>query len=267
MKLISFNTNSIRMRLHQLEALIANHNPDVIGIQETKCQDADFPIAEIEAMGYQAIFHGQKTHYGVAMLSKMPAQNVQKGFIGEPEDAQRRFIAADFEIDGEMIRIANGYFPQGENRDHPTKFPMKEWYYENICAYVEGIDNDQFIVMGDMNIAPVDEDIGIGPANAKRWLREGKSSFLPEEREWFENMENTGLVDTFRYLHPEVDDVYSWFDYRSKGFQAEPKRGLRIDMIMASDALIEQLTDAGVDYEARGMEKPSDHAPIWAYFE
>lgn len=267
MKLISFNTNSIRMRLHQLEALIANHDPDLIGIQETKCQDQDFPTAEIEAMGYHAIFHGQKTHYGVAMLSKMPAQNVQKGFIGEPEDAQRRFIAADFEIDGETIHIANGYFPQGENRDHPTKFPMKAWYYDNICSYVEGIDNDQFIVMGDMNIAPVDEDIGIGPANAKRWLREGKSSFLPEEREWFENMENTGLVDTFRYLHPEVDDVYSWFDYRSKGFQAEPKRGLRIDMIMASDALVERLTDAGVDYEARGMEKPSDHAPIWAYFE
>ena len=120
--------------------------------------------------------------------------------------------------------------------------------------------------MGDLNISPQDIDIGIGEQNRKRWLSTGKCSFLPEEREWLKNLTDWGLKDSFRLINPEVDDLFSWFDYRSRGFDDVPKRGLRIDQIWITDSLAPTLKDVGIDYEARGMEKPSDHAPIWANF-
>lgn len=270
MNIISFNTNSIRMRLHQLQALVETHNPDFIGIQETKVTDDDFPIEDIRALGYEPLFHGQKTHYGVALLTKHEVLSVQKGFPGEAEDAQRRFIAARCKSPlGGEITVINGYFPQGENREHEPKFPNKRDFYNNLQDYLNNHCDveDQVIVMGDMNISHKDLDIGIGEDNRKRWLRTGKCSFLPEEREWMERLLGWGLKDTFRELHLETDDVFSWFDYRSKGFDREPKRGLRIDMVLATPGLMARCKASGVDYDVRGMEKPSDHAPIWASFE
>jgi len=269
MKVISFNTNSIRMRQHQLEKLISTHAPDVIGIQETKAQDSDFPVQMIESLGYQCAFHGQKTHYGVALLFKHSPLEISKGFAGDIEDAQRRFISAKFEIEGELITVMNGYFPQGDSNKHPTKYPAKKAFYENLNQLLNSQYNaDQnLIVMGDMNIAPMDLDIGIGEDNAKRWLKTGKCSFLPEERQWLKNLTDWGLMDTYRQLHPAVDDRFSWFNYRSKGFDKEPRRGLRIDLILATKKLSEKCNGAGIDYDVRAMEKPSDHCPIWAEFK
>ena len=269
MKVISFNTNSIRMREHQLKALVKTHSPDVIGIQETKAQDADFPVEMIESLGYQSAFHGQKTHYGVALLFKHTPTEIIKGFAHDTEETQRRFIAASLEINGKKITIMNGYFPQGESNTHPQKFPAKKKFYADLTQLIKTqyTPEDNLIVMGDMNIAPLDLDIGIGPDNAKRWLKTGKCSFLPEEREWMQTLYDWGLIDSFRHLHPDTDDRFSWFDYRSKGFDREPKRGLRIDLILATQKLIGQCRDAGIDYDIRGMEKPSDHCPIWAEFE
>ena len=116
-----------------------------------------------------------------------------------------------------------------------------------------------------MNISTTDLDIGIGEANRKRWLREGKCSFLPEEREWMNRLLEWGLVDTWRLQHPESNDCFSWFDYRSRGF--DDNRGLRIDLILATRPLGERLEETGIDYELRGLDKPSDHAPIWASFK
>ena len=139
----------------------------------------------------------------------------------------------------------------------------------DLLAYLNAnfTPDDRLLVIGDMNIAPLDLDIGIGPDNAKRWLRTGKCSFLPEEREWMRQLTGWGLCDTFRQCHPEVDDRFSWFDYRSRGFEREPKRGLRIDLVLASPALGAQLSDAGIAYDIRAMEKPSDHCPVWASFD
>ena len=266
MKLISFNINGLRARPHQLAALIETHQPDVIGLQETKVSDEQFPYADIEALGYHVHFHGQKGHYGVALLSRQAPLEIGKGFPGDDEDAQRRFIWGVFQDrQGQPITVMNGYFPQGESRDHPTKFPAKQKFYEDLQAFLE---NDfqpaqALVVMGDINISPQDCDIGIGEDNRKRWLRTGKCSFLPEEREWLERLKGWGLVDSFRELHPGVSDRFSWFDYRSRGFEDDPKRGLRIDVILASQGLQGRLRNAGVDYDLRGMEKPSDHAPIW----
>ena len=118
--------------------------------------------------------------------------------------------------------------------------------------------------MGDLNISPEESDIGIGEPNRKRWLRDGKCSFLPEEREWLQRLKQWGLHDSFRALHPDADDRFSWFDYRSKGF--DENRGLRIDLILTTAPLLARLTDADIDYPLRAVEKPSDHAPIWASF-
>lgn len=106
--------------------------------------------------------------------------------------------------------------------------------------------------------------IGIGEENRKRWLRTGKCSFLPEEREWMDRLMSWGLVDTFRHANPQTADRFSWFDYRSKGF--DDNRGLRIDLLLASQPLAECCVETGIDYEIRSMEKPSDHAPVWATF-
>lgn len=269
MKIVSFNVNGLRARLHQLQALIDKHAPDIIGLQETKVNDPDFPLAAIEEFGYQVVYHGQKTHYGVALLSKIAPESVQKGFAGETDDHQRRMLAAKYPLpDGRVLRVLNGYFPQGENREHPTKFPSKRAFYANLLNWLETESNPQdlLVVLGDMNISPTEADIGIGEENRKRWLRTGKCSFLPEEREWLQQVKDWGLIDSFRALKADIDDRFSWFDYRSRGFEAEPKRGLRIDLILATAPLMEKCTATGIDYALRGMEKPSDHCPIWAEF-
>lgn len=267
MKVISFNINGLRARLHQLQAIIDKHQPDVIGLQEIKVDNAAFPLKAVEAMGYHVYFHGQKAHYGVAMLCKKEPSAVQYGFPTDNDDHQKRMIMVTTEdAQGEKIQILNGYFPQGENQEHPIKYPYKKQFYEDLNQYLQEhhTSDDNVIVMGDINISPQDLDIGIGEHNAKRWLKTKKCSFLPEEREWLTKLMDFGFTDTFRLLNPEATEQYSWFDYRSRGF--DDNRGLRIDVILATAALSDKCIDAGIDYELRGIEKPSDHAPIWTEF-
>ena len=220
MKLVSFNVNGIRAREHQLRALVEEHAPDLIGIQETKVHDDQFPEDMIHDLGYYPYYHGQKGHFGVALLSRTPLEDVQRGF----------------DHDGDACL------------DHQYK------------------PDEPLVVMGDFNISPEDTDIGIGEDNRKRWLREGKCSFLPEEREWFSTLLDWGLYDSFRVCHPDEDARFSWFDYRSRGFERDPKRGLRIDGILITAPLRDRLRESWIDYEIRAMEKPSDHCPVWAEF-
>ncbi|MDO6476022.1 exodeoxyribonuclease III [Alteromonas sp. 1_MG-2023] len=268
MKVVSFNINGIRARLHQLSALIEKHQPDVIGLQEIKVHNEQFPVADVEAMGYHVFFHGQKSHYGVAMLTKEKPLDVQYGFPTDEEDAQRRMIMATLAgKNGQPVRVLNGYFPQGENEKHETKYPAKRKFYADLMGYLSGhhSQDDNVIIMGDLNISPADNDIGIGEDNRKRWLKTGKCSFLPEEREWINTLYDWGVTDSFRAQNPEVSDQFSWFDYRSKGFN--DNRGLRIDHILATKPVHEGLQETGIDYELRGIEKPSDHAPIWTVYD
>lgn len=270
MKCVSFNVNSIRQRLHQLEAVIESHKPDFIGLQETKVEDQDFPKEAVEAMGYHVEYLGQKTHYGVALMSRLPFDKVIKGYVTDTEEAQKRFIGGNFTLaNGQTLTVLNGYFPQGESQDHPVKYPNKRKYYADLLAHLQTNykPDDAVIVMGDMNVSPEDIDIGIGEDNRKRWLKSGKCSFLPEEREWLQKVVNWGLTDTFRKHYPDNADTFSWFDYRSKGFEREPKRGLRIDLILASAPLAAKSVAAGVDYDIRAMTKSSDHCPIWTQFD
>ncbi len=270
MKIVSFNTNSIRLRMHQLQALSDTHKPDIIGIQETKVTDTDFPVEQLKEMGYEAAYFGQKTHYGVALLSRTPMSDIRYGFSGDADDAQRRMISATISSSkGAQVTVVNGYFPQGENRSHEVKFPAKKKFYEDLLSKLKDECNPEqhLAVIGDFNVAPVDNDLGIGPDNVKRWLRSGNTSFLPEEREWLQNIQDWGLDDSFRVKYPDEDQLFSWFDYRSKGFDRDPKRGLRIDHIMTTASLTQTLVDSGIDYAIRGMEKPSDHCPVWSEFD
>jgi len=267
MKIVSFNINGLRARLHQLQALIDKHQPDIIGLQEIKVHNDAFPLEEVEAMGYHVYFHGQKAHYGVAMLCKKEAEQVQLGFPSDDEDAQKRMImVTTTNGQGEKVTVLNGYFPQGDNINHETKFPYKRQFYKDLMGYLNEHHqpDEHLVIMGDINISPTDLDIGIGEANRKRWLKTGKCSFQPEERQWLATLLDWGFTDTFRELHPETADKYSWFDYRSKGF--DDNRGLRIDVVLATKALAERCNESGIDYELRGIEKPSDHAPIWSSF-
>ena len=274
MRLVSFNINGIRARLHQLEALATTHRPALIGLQETKVQDEEFPEAAVEALGYRVYYHGQKGHYGVALLCDASQcgepEAVHYGFPDDGEEAQRRMIGVRLRpAGGEALTVWNGYFPQGENVDHPVKFPHKRRFYAQLKQLLERHHraDERLAVMGDFNISPEDIDIGIGEANRRRWLREGKTSFQPVEREWLEGIKAWGLTDSYRVRHPAVDDRFSWFDYRSRGFERDPRRGLRIDHILVTAPLAERVVDAGIDYDLRGMERPSDHAPVWTEFD
>ena len=156
---------------------------DILGLQETKVQDSEFPLADVQALGFHVEFFGQKGHYGVALLSKVAPEFVQKGWPWDNEDAQKRMIHARYVINGKVWNVLNGYFPQGESRKHETKFPAKEKFYADLSRYLQETfsPDDRVIVMGDMNISPADTDIGIGEPNRVRWLKTGKCSFLPEE--------------------------------------------------------------------------------------
>ena len=269
MHLISFNINSIRARIPQLEAIVKQYQPAVIGLQETKVQDLEFPIEETQRLGYETIFHGQKGHYGVALMTKLPVLKVIKGLPGDTQDAQRRLVGAQLQLpSGDTMTVFNGYFPQGENVAHESKYPAKRDFYAGLTELLnaEYRNTDHLVIMGDVNVAAQDLDIGIGPDNQKRWLSSGKASFQPEERQWLSTLCEFGLTDSYRKLQPHAEG-YSWFDYRSKGFERQPKRGLRIDQILLTDSLLNVCKAANIDYQIRGMDKPSDHCPIFVDLE
>ncbi|MFO7830635.1 MAG: exodeoxyribonuclease III [Desulfuromonadaceae bacterium] len=275
MKIVSFNVNGIRARLHQLAEVVQVHAPDIIAVQETKVHDDQFPYSDIEELGYHVHCYGQKGHYGVALLSRAEPLAVEYGFSQDDASAQRRFIYAEYPTPaGSSIKVFNGYFPQGDTREHPLKFPAKEQFYADLTQMLQThtSDADLVAVVGDMNVAPTSADIGIGAENEKRWLRQGKCSFLPEERDWLNTLMDAGYYDTYRACHPNPADIdsttgiYSWFDYRSHGFERDPRRGLRIDLILASNSLQQHCRSAGIDYHIRAMPKPSDHCPVWAEF-
>lgn len=265
---VSFNINGIRARIHQLQMIKNTLDADIIGLQETKVQDKDFPSSLVENLGYQVTYFGQKSYYGVAILSKTAPIFVQKGFLSDGDDDQKRLIHARFDIHGRQIDVINGYFPQGEHQNHQIKYPMKRDFYAKLINYIDTLKQQgrEIMVMGDMNVAPSDNDVGIGSHVAKRWQDNGICSFLPEERLWYQALLDTDLTDTYRQHYPDTQE-YSWFDYRSRGFDDNPKRGLRIDHILCTPALAKNCLSAGIDYTTRAQEKPSDHAPVWAKFD
>ena len=260
MKIITFNINGLRARPHQLDELQKKYDPDIIALQEIKVSDEDFPESIPLNLGYKYQNYGQKGFHGVAIFSKSDPMRTIKGLDGGDDEVQKRYIQCDFKTDIGVLSVCNSYFPQGENRKHPDKFPYKERYYKRITDHIGALDS-HVVLTGDFNIAPNRNDIGMNEDGIKRWLREGHTAFLPEEIEWYERLVNLGLVDEWRKRNPDSTKC-TWFDYRSRGFDQDPKRGLRIDHFLTSEKLTDKYISSEIDHEVRAMEKPSDHCPV-----
>ena len=249
MKLATWNVNSLKVRLpHLLEWLAANP-VDVVCLQETKSEDRNFPQAELEAAGYHAVFSGQKTYNGVAILSRQPASDVQCG-IPNFEDEQKRVIAAT--IDG--VRVVCVYIPNGQEVGS-DKFQYKLKWLAALTAWlkVELVKHPKLALLGDYNIAPEDRDV----YDPVAW--QGNVLVSEPEREAFRALLALGLRDAFR-LHEPGEKFYSWWDYRMMAFRRN--MGLRIDHILVSPAI--QCASCTIDKAPRKLERPSDHTPVVA---
>ena len=209
-------------------------------------------LSKRSPLGYNVFYHGQKGHYGVALLTKETPIAVRRGFPDDGEEAQRRIIMAEIPSPFGNVTVINGYFPQGESRDHETKFPAKAAFYQNLQNYLETELNKEnpVLIMGDMNISPTDLDIGIGEENRKRWLRTGKCSFLPEEREWMDRLLGWGRG----YRRQANPDNHEHF----RGLITAPKASTIIvgcaSICCWPASLWRSAAWKPIDYEIRGME-------------
>lgn len=251
MKIASWNVNSLKVRLPHLLDWLATNRPDALGLQELKCEDKAFPLAEIEAAGYKAVFNGQKTYNGVALLTRSDAQDVVRDIPGFA-DEQKRIIAAT--VDG--VRVICGYFPNGQAVGS-DKFDYKLRWLEALTAWVkdEIAAHPRLALVGDFNIAPEDRDAH------PDWSDEIHVS--EPERAAFFRLEALGLKDAFR-LFAQPEKSFSWWDYRMGAFRRN--YGLRIDHILITPLLAESCTACSVDKTPRKLERPSDHAPVMAEF-
>lgn len=251
MKITTWNVNSLNVRLPHLLEYLAEFEPDIVALQETKLPDEKFPLAEIEAAGYHATFSGQKTYNGVAIISRHEVGDVVAG-IPDFDDPQRRLLAATIN----NMRIINVYIPNGQEIGSEKYAYKLQWLaaFHNLLLQ-ELARHGKLILLGDFNIAPADFDVH----DPKRW--QGKIMCSDEEREIFAKLLNLGLKDAVRELHPGTP-MFSWWDYRMNAFRR--RWGIRIDHILASTSMIP--TAAGVATGYRAKERPSDHAPVWVEF-
>lgn len=254
MKLATWNVNSLKVRLPHLLDWLARHAPDAVCLQETKCEDPKFPAAELAAAGYQALFSGQKTYNGVAILAKALGSDPVAAIPGFA-DEQKRVLAAT--VDG--VRVVCLYVPNGQSVGS-DKYEYKLRWLAAVTAWLkdELARHPKLAVLGDYNIAPEPRDVHDPAA----W--EGQVLFSEPERAAFRGLEALGLQDTFR-LFEQPEGSYSWWDYRMNAFRR--KMGLRIDHILASAALAATCKSCTIDVEPRRLERPSDHAPVMAEFE
>jgi len=248
MKIVSWNVNSLNVRLPHVLDYLSGHQPDVLALQETKMTDDKFPKKDIEAAGYQVVFMGQKTYNGVAILSKYPIEDVSMD-IPLLDDPQKRVIAAT--ING--VRIIDVYIPNGQEVGS-EKYTYKMGWLTALKAYVQDElkQHEKLVLLGDYNIAPADIDIH----DPSRW--EGKILCSDDERAHFQGLLDLGLHDSLREIHPD-EPMLSWWDYRSNAFRR--KWGIRIDHLLVSTPI--HVLAGGIHADERAKERPSDHAPAW----
>ncbi len=253
LKIATWNVNSLRVRLPHVLDWVASNNPDVLALQETKLIDEDFPVAVLREAGYEVVFSGQKTYNGVAILSRQPAQDIVRDFA-DMVDPQRRVLGVTI---GDT-RIYNLYIPNGESLIS-NKYHYKLGWLEKLAAHlsVESQKYANIIVLGDFNIAPEDRDVH----DPLEW--QGKVLFSEPERSAYQKLLGLGFQDCFR-LHDQPDNAYSWWDYRMNAFKRN--RGLRIDIILATEPLALKCVNCHIDPVPRGWERPSDHTPVVAEF-
>lgn len=253
MKIATWNVNSLRVRLPHVLDWLGREQPDVLALQETKTEDANFPADELAKAGYQAVFSGQKTYNGVAVLSRVQATDRVTDIDGL-DDPQRRILA----VTVEGCRIVDLYVPNGSEVGS-EKYGYKLDWLTRVREWLaaEMATNPHLVVLGDFNIAPADDDV----YDPEAWR--GKILCSTPEREAFQCLLGLGLSDTFRQFE-QAERSYTWWDYRMNGFRRN--LGLRIDHILASPALAGVCSGCRVDVAPRRLERPSDHAPVVAEF-
>jgi len=249
MKIAAWNVNSLNVRLPQVLEYLAEHQLDVLALQETKCTDDKFPLADINAAGYHAIYTGQKTFNGVAILTRTPVKAEQSALPNFADD-QKRFLTTT--LNG--IHIVNVYVPNGQSVDS-DKYQYKLAWLQHLAAYCKKAltTHKRVVVLGDFNIAPEDRDVH----DPKAW--EGQVLVSEPERAAFRSLLDLGFLDSFR-LFTEEGNHYSWWDYRQGAFRRN--LGLRIDHILVSESLRESCQSSTIDVIVRKAERPSDHTVV-----
>ncbi|GEO03716.1 exodeoxyribonuclease III [Adhaeribacter aerolatus] len=252
MKIATYNVNGINARLPVLLRWLTETTPDVVCLQELKAPTEKFPLNAIQEVGYQAIWHGQKSWNGVAILSRneQPTE-IRRGLSGDPDDTQSRYIEA--KVNGILVGCL--YLPNGNPAPGPKLDYKMSWFTRLQAHAATLLDSDVPVVLaGDYNVIPTELDA----YRPERWLED--ALFLPEVRQAYQSLLAQGWTDALRQVH-EKEAIYTFWDYFRGAFTRNA--GLRIDYLLLSPHLKPRLVSAGVDKEVRGWEKSSDHAPVW----
>jgi exodeoxyribonuclease-3 len=251
MKIATWNVNSINARIPRVTEWLSEASPDVALLQELKCVDEKFPRTEIEDLGYNIVTHGQKSYNGVAILSKHPIEDVMIGLPGDNSDEQARYIEATINT----VRVASIYLPNG-NPYPGEKFDYKIGWMDRLierAKYLLTLEED-FVLAGDYNVCPKDEDC----YDIVRFAND--ALVQPELRDRFYTLLNLGLTDAFRAFTPSGRN-YTYWDYQAGAWQKD--NGVRIDHLLISPTAADKVIKCEIDRTPRGKERPSDHTPIW----
>jgi exodeoxyribonuclease-3 len=252
MLLVTWNVNSIRVRLPRVLAWLERRRPDVVCLQELKCIDGVFPREAFEALGYHVETYGQKTYNGVAILSLLPLTDVVRGMPGDPEEGERRVLAARV---GGDVTVMNVYVVNGQEVG-AEKYRYKLEWMKRLRDHVAGFDLERpFALLGDFNVTFDDRDV----YDPKAWHE--KILCSTPERESLASICSLGLLDSFRKF-TEEGGHYTWWDFRTRGF--ERGQGLRIDHVLLNEAALARCRGVAIEVDERRGEKPSDHAPVVA---
>lgn len=253
-KIATWNVNSLKVRLPHVLQWLQTESPDVLAIQETKTIDENFPEEAIKEAGYHVSFVGQKTYNGVTTICKSPIETIATA-IPDYDDVQKRVLA----IRTQGVTVLNLYVPNGSEVDS-DKYRYKLEWFSKLHPFIKQLqsNNDPIIILGDFNIAPEDRDVHA----PEEW--EGCNLVSQPERDELNKILASGFSDCFRSFD-QAEKSFSWWDYRAAGFRRN--RGLRIDLILASDSLAKSCRASYIDKEPRKLERPSDHTPVIAEFD
>lgn len=258
--IVSWNVNSVKARLEHLISMLKEYSPAVVLLQEIKCENSKFPTEALEDLGYNIAIHGQKSYHGVAVLSKTPIEDKFTALTSEEEFSdEARYLEVLTYIGTQGVRVASVYVPNG------TQVGAKKFFYK--LRFFEALDlrfrelaklGESVVVGGDYNVAPEDIDV-YDPKHL-----DGTLGFHIEERKRFRAILNGGMYDSFRLHHPQAQE-YSWWDYRGNGWQYN--KGMRIDHVCVSANFVDRISGAGILAKFRGLEKASDHVPVYCVVE
>lgn len=255
MRIATWNVNSVKQRIDNLLAWLAERRPDIVCLQETKCIDEAFPRAQLEDLGYNLALHGQKAFNGVAILSKFRFDEVTSRLPGDDGDDHARFIEASVSTDHGAMKIASIYLPNG-NPVSSDKYSYKIKWMNRLFQYVDERLKleEEIILCGDYNVIPAPADV----YDPSSWLDD--ALYRPQTREKFHALTHLGLTDAVRAT-TDAPATYTYWDYQAGAWQRN--KGLRIDHILLSPPAADRLLTAGIDKHVRGWEKPSDHVPVY----